>query len=123
MIFCLFGSVRQPQEKRWRNVQCTRRTHTIPVIICLPLLIGGGVVAHAEDVAPGRAAVDREIEDGVLDWIHLRVEPPADDSIVIVHRFDASRADFGTGADGGKEKHVAVAAMMQERAPELVADA
>lgn len=74
--------------------------------------------------APGAAGegVDCTIRDGALDWIHLRSEPPGQDSIVVVREFDASEADLGTGGEGGGENHVAAAAMMVAEAPGIVAE-
>ena len=65
--------------------------------------------------------VDREIVEGILDWIHLKSEPPGDDSVIVVRLFDASGADLGTGAEGGKKKRVEAAKLMQKEAPEVVA--
>ncbi|MEZ5330774.1 MAG: DUF4410 domain-containing protein [Thermoanaerobaculia bacterium] len=77
-------------------------------------MIVGAAVAAAEDV-------DRKIEEGALDWIHLTAAPPGQDSVVVVREFDAGGADLGTGAEGGGENHVQAAAMMQAQAPGLVA--
>lgn len=66
--------------------------------------------------------VDREIERGLLSWVHLRSEPPGADAVIVVRPFDASEADLGTGAEGGKPKHVAAAKKMQEDAPGVLAE-
>ncbi len=66
--------------------------------------------------------VDREIERGLLSWVHLRSEPPGADAVIVVRSFDAGEADLGTGAEGGKPKHVAAAKKMQEDAPGVLAE-
>jgi Domain of unknown function (DUF4410) len=79
-----------------------------------------GLVLLTAAVVTGEG-VDRTIQDGALDWIHLRSEPPSRESVVVVRAFDASAADLGTGGEGGGENHVAAAAMMQAEAPDIVA--
>ena len=66
--------------------------------------------------------VDREIEGGLLSWVHLKSGPPGADAVIVVRPFDASEADLGTGAEGGKPKHVAAAKKMQEDAPGVLAE-
>lgn len=75
--------------------------------------------------APGQligGEVDREIEGGLLAWIHLQAGPPGPDTVIVVRLFDASEADLGTGAEGGKKKHVAAAKEMQTNAPGILAE-
>ena len=70
---------------------------------------------------PARAAEPIEIEDGVLDWIRIVGEPPAAAATIVVRPFDASNADLGTGAEGGKPKRVEVARKFQEDGPGILA--
>ncbi len=76
--------------------------------------------------APGQLIagddVDREIEGGLLTWVHLQSGPPGADAVIVVRLFDASQADLGTGAEGGKPKHVAAAKQMQQNAPGILAE-
>ena len=74
-----------------------------------------GVLFLPALVAAGE--IDDTINYGVLDFIHLMAEPPARDSVVVVRLFDASKADLGTGGEGGGPKHVQAAQMMQAEAP------
>lgn len=62
----------------------------------------------------------REIKDGILDWAQVNVAEIAPDAVIVVHTFDASEADLGTGSKGGKEKHVESAQTMQKEAPPLL---
>ena len=92
-----------------------RRLVMIATVLPACILLGAPVQLVAQDV-------DREIEGGLLKWIHLQSAPPGRDAVIVVRRFDASDADKGTGAEGGKPKQVAAAKLMQQNAPGILAE-
>jgi uncharacterized protein DUF4410 len=66
----------------------------------------------------------RTIEDGVLDRIELfvaAIEQPGDRAVVI-RPFDTSRAELGTGSDGGKEARQQEAQTMKNEGPRVLAE-
>ncbi len=89
---------------------------TMTILGTFLLLVAGPGLLIAGD------EVNREIERGLLSWIHLQSGPPGPDVAIVVRPFDASAADLGTGAEGGKPKHVAAAKQMQQDAPGILAE-
>ena len=79
--------------------------------VCLCLLVSAAGIRAGEP-----------IEEGILDRIVLHAEKAPGGVPVVVRLFDSSKADLGTGAEGGKEKHVAAAKIFQEQAPGILAD-
>ena len=79
------------------------------------------LVVAVRGVLPIAAAEPLEIEDGVLDWIRIVGDAPAAGATVVVKPFDASGADLGTGAEGGKPKRVEVAREFQADGPGILA--
>ncbi len=73
----------------------------------------------AAEEAPSSAS---HIEDGILDEIHLKAEKPAQGLPVLIRLFDSSKADLGTGAEGGKESRVQAAKKIQAEGPRLLAE-
>jgi hypothetical protein len=74
--------------------------------------------------AAGAQAPVKTIEEGALDKIQLFVaalETPAS-LTVVMKPFDASGADLGTGAKGGKEARQQEAATMQNEGPRVLAE-
>jgi hypothetical protein len=59
----------------------------------------------------------------LLNSVELYADAPGSDARIVVRTFDASEADLGTGAEGGKRKQVEAAQEMQRDAPGLLAEA
>lgn len=64
----------------------------------------------------------RVVEDGLLDEIKLYAETLPKASTVVVRTFDTSKAELGTGAEGGKDTRVAAAKQIQAAGPKLLSD-
>ncbi|MCP3956752.1 MAG: DUF4410 domain-containing protein [bacterium] len=62
------------------------------------------------------------ITDGILDSIELSADAPEGGQSVMIHLFDASKADLGTGAKGGKAARVEAVRRVQEDGPEILSD-
>jgi hypothetical protein len=75
------------------------------------LLVPSGLAAKGKD--------RMNIEEGVLDEIHLKVERIATAVPVVVRPFPSDRADLGTAEEGGENKQRAVQTMVKV-APELL---
>ncbi|TDI34316.1 MAG: DUF4410 domain-containing protein [Acidobacteria bacterium] len=85
---------------------------TLSTLVLAFLVLGGQLRAE-------RAPI--EIDDGILDWIRISEPRIPADAAIIIHLFDASKADLGTGSRSSKEKHFQEARTMQEEAPPLFA--
>lgn len=85
------------------------------------LLLAGAGAAEAKKKKAG-GANPMDVEDGVLDEIHLKVPELEGGAPVVIRKFPTDDADFGTGDEGGKEKRVEAAEMMKKIAPDLLAD-
>ena len=84
-------------------------------------LIGVALAASGSlALSAGAAEPVRTVEDGLLDEIALYAEalPPA--TVVVIRAFDASKAELGTGAEGGKESRVEAAKTIQASGPKLL---
>lgn len=83
-----------------------------------------GLLIVIAGAAGAPLAADREIEDGLLDWVRLRAEAaPGAGAVVVIRPFDTGKADLGTGAAGGKAKRVEVAREAREAGPSRLAEA
>ncbi len=92
-------------------------------LLCLALaalLLGGAAASHAKKKKGGNPM---EIEDGVLDQIHLSVPAIEGGVPVVIRAFSTEHTDFGTGDQGGKERRKEAADTMRKVAPELLANA
>jgi hypothetical protein len=80
------------------------------------ILAGFSLAAVAQAAEPVRY-----VESGLLDEMTLYVEAPPAASQVVIRKFDPSKADLGTGAEGGKEARVEAVKTIQASGPELLA--
>lgn len=85
------------------------------MMTCIAMLVGQALAAQT--------AV-KTIEDGALDRIELFLGSPdlAATPGVVIRLFDASSADLGTGAKGGKEERQQEARTMQNEGPRVLAE-
>jgi len=82
------------------------------------------LLAGPSTTAPAGKKVEptpMDIEDGVLDEIHLKVETIPAGVPVVIRPFSTENTDLGTGAEGGKEKRVEAARLVVKVAPEVLA--
>lgn len=86
--------------------------------LTLALTLAGAVLlAPRETTAKGKDRMN--IEDGVLDEIHLKVERIATGIPVVIRTFPADHADLGTAEEGGENKQRAADTMVKI-APDLL---
>lgn len=92
-----------------------QRSAMIAVLFMTISCLGGFSPTH------GQAGI--QIEEGILDSIRLAADPPSGDESVVIHPFDSSSADLGTGGEGGKPKRVEAARRIQQEGPEILSKA
>jgi hypothetical protein len=85
------------------------------------LLLAGVGSAEAKKKRGGANPMD--VEDGVLDEIHLKVATLQGGAPVVIRKFSTESTDFGTGEEGGKEGRVRAAETMKTVGPDLLAEA
>lgn len=84
-------------------------------------LFGAALAAAGSLALTASAAVPvRTVEDGLLDEIRVFAQAPPPAPVVVIRAFDASKADLGTGAEGGKEARVEAAKTIQASGPKIL---
>jgi len=63
-----------------------------------------------------------DIEDGILDEIHLKIEKVEGGVPVVIRKFSTEGADLGTGAEGGKAQRVEAVQALLKVAPDMLAE-